>query len=293
MIESVAVTSIVLSGIPAGGATVNDAARPGAAVAGLMLAVAVLCWPAAPRVGPAGRRPRRPRVRPGVSPGRALVLLVVLAGMPVALVLAGAPGALAATMLACTGYLLGRRLVAERRRRRAVPDVLRGLRALNRELRAGADPVTAVAGAARAGRGAGAEVLGRLLVVMRAGTAVEPAASSVVDDESAAPVLDALCCGWVLSRRYGVAFGRVVSGIADQLSDEVVAEQARVAQLAGPRMSGYVLAGLPLMGLLLGAGMGVDPVQVLIGSAAGHLLLMVGVALICAGLLWSARIVGR
>jgi tight adherence protein B len=90
-----------------------------------------------------------------------------------------------------------------------------------------------------------------------------------------------------------VAFGRVVSGIADELSDEVAGEQARAAQLAGPRMSGYVMAGLPLMGLLLGAGMGVNPVGVLLGSAAGHLLLVVGVALMCAGLLWSARIAGR
>jgi tight adherence protein B len=58
-------------------------------------------------------------------------------------------------------------------------------------------------------------------------------------------------------------------------------------------MSGYVMAGLPLMGILLGAGMGVNPVGVLLGSTAGHLLLLVGVALMCAGLLWSARIVGR
>jgi tight adherence protein B len=53
------------------------------------------------------------------------------------------------------------------------------------------------------------------------------------------------------------------------------------------------MAALPLMGILLGAGMGVNPVAVLLGSPLGNLLLVVGVALMCAGLLWSARIVGR
>uniref|UniRef100_UPI003B3BC391 type II secretion system F family protein n=1 Tax=Nakamurella sp. TaxID=1869182 RepID=UPI003B3BC391 len=247
---------------------------------------------AAPRTGPVGRRRRRRGVRPRGSPARLVVVLVAAVGVPAALVLAGPAAAPAAAMLGGTGYLLGRRLVAERRRRRALPEVLRGLRALTRELRAGADPVTAVDGAARAGHGAGAEVLGRLLVVMRAGSGAGPV-DATAEGGPAGRVLDALCSGWVLSREHGVAFGRVVSGIADQLSDEVAAEQERMSQLAGPRMSGYVMAGLPLMGLLLGAGMGVDPVQVLTGSEAGRLLLLVGVALMCGGLLWSARIVGR
>lgn len=282
-----------VAGLPAGGVMELAGDRPAAALAGLVLAAALLCWPAAPRTGPVGGRGRRGLVPPRRAPGRVLVVLIAAGGVPVAVLLAGPAGALAAIMLGGTGYLLGRRLMAERRRRRALPEVLRGLRALNRELRAGADPLTAVTGAARAGPGAGAEVLGRLLVVMRAGTATEPASASAAADGPAGQVFDALCCGWVLSRRHGVAFGRVVSGIADHLSDEVAAEQERAAQLAGPRMSGYVMAGLPLMGVLLGAGMGVDPVQVLIGSDAGRLLLMVGVALMCAGLLWSARIVGR
>jgi tight adherence protein B len=58
-------------------------------------------------------------------------------------------------------------------------------------------------------------------------------------------------------------------------------------------MSGYVMAVLPLMGLALGVGMGADPVGVLLGTPVGNILLLVGVALTCAGLLWSARIVNR
>ncbi|WP_395729146.1 type II secretion system F family protein [Nakamurella sp.] len=215
---------------------------------------------------------------------------VAAAALLAAAALAGPAGVVTATMLGATGLLLGRGLLAERRRRRALPDVLRGLRMLNRELRAGADPLAAVDGAGRACRGAGAQVLGRLAVLMQSGSDGD-STDPVAEPEDR--VLDVLRSGWLLSRRHGVAFGRVVSGIADELSDEVAGEQARAAQLAGPRMSGYVMAGLPLMGLLLGAGMGVNPVGVLLDSAAGHFLLVVGVALMCGGLLWSARIVGR
>lgn len=227
---------------------------------------------------------------PGASWGRVAAALLGFTAVSAAGALAGIAGVLTATMLGATSFLLGRRLLAEQRRRRALPDILRGLRTLNRELRAGADPLIAVDGAGRACRGAGARVLGRLAVLMRSGSDNEPTGGGAEPEDRA---LDVLRSGWLLSRRHGVAFGRVVSGIADELSDEVTGEQARAAQLAGPRLSGYVMAGLPLMGLLLGAGMGVDPVGVLLGSAAGHLLLMVGVALMCAGLLWSARIVGR
>lgn len=225
------------------------------------------------------------------SLGAVVGALAAASMLLLAAAVSGPAGMLATAILGATGLLLGRRLRAEQRRRRALPDILRGLRTLNRELRAGADPVAAVTGAGRACRGAGAQVLGQLAALMRSGGAGVDAVG-----ESAEPtdrVLDLLRSGWLLSRQHGVAFGRVVSGIADELSAEVAAEQERVAQLAGPRMSGYVMAGLPVMGMLLGAGMGVNPVGVLLGSTIGHLLLLVGVALMCAGLLWSARIVGR
>lgn len=279
--------------IPAG--TISEAfVGTGPVVAGGLLAAAALCWPSPARPTP------RPRGRPRPVAGRTSPTRIVgaLAGTIVVLAAtarAGPAGFLAAAMLGTTGLLLGRRLLAERRRRRALPDILRGLHTLNRELRAGADPVTAVDGARRSCRGAGADVLGRLAVLMRAGGAQEPPPDRFEGwaGDPSNRTLAVLTSGWLLSRRHGVAFGRVVSGIADELSDGLVADQERAAQLAGPRMSGYVMAGLPLMGVLLGTGMGVDPVEVLLGSAAGRVLLVVGVALMCCGLLWSARIVGR
>jgi tight adherence protein B len=65
----------------------------------------------------------------------------------------------------------------------------------------------------------------------------------------------------------------------------------QAAEVAGPRLSGYLLAALPVLGLLLGTGMGADPVAVLVSTGLGQVLLVVGVGLSCAGLRWIARIV--
>ena len=74
---------------------------------------------------------------------------------------------------------------------------------------------------------------------------------------------------------------------------KLAADERRAGEVAGPRVSGYVMALLPALGLALGIGMGADPVQVLVGSPIGAVLLLVGVSLSCIGLLWSARIVRR
>jgi tight adherence protein B len=66
---------------------------------------------------------------------------------------------------------------------------------------------------------------------------------------------------------------------------------ARVsAGMAGARATAAVLAGLPAVGLLLGQLIGADPVGFLLGGGAGDWLLVVGVTLACAGLMWSDRI---
>jgi tight adherence protein B len=52
-----------------------------------------------------------------------------------------------------------------------------------------------------------------------------------------------------------------------------------------------MLAGLPVLGLLLGTALGADPLHVVLHSAAGLGCLVVGVVLEGAGLWWALRIV--
>jgi tight adherence protein B len=63
--------------------------------------------------------------------------------------------------------------------------------------------------------------------------------------------------------------------------------------MAGPRSSALALSLLPAVGIALGTAMGADPLAVFTGTALGQLLLVAGVALLCAGVGWSNRITTR
>jgi tight adherence protein B len=54
-----------------------------------------------------------------------------------------------------------------------------------------------------------------------------------------------------------------------------------------------VLAGLPVLGLLMGSGVGARPWSVLTTTAAGQVLLVVGVLLELAGIAWTGRLARR
>jgi tight adherence protein B len=173
---------------------------------------------------------------------------------------------------------------------------------LTRELRAGAEPAAAAGNAGTAAKGDGAIVLVALAELARSDDrsasvpllgAVGIAGSLASGVPPAVQVAARLRSGWLLTRRHGVAFTPLIDALAADLAEQISADGERSGEVAGPRMSGYVMALLPLLGLALGAGMGADPVQVLLASALGNILLLVGVSLTCAGLLWSDRIVRR
>lgn len=296
-----------------------------------MLAVAALCWPTGPGRRPAagntgvariarsiadvaggeppgfvaGRGPSRGLGRArapakmGQVPAGLLRPLAIVAGCCIAAAtffLAGPAALIAALMVLGTTWLLVRQLLAERRRRRALVDILAALRILVRELQAGAEPGLAAANGTAVASRDGALVLAELAQLTRtegrsavAGSA--RAGDAIAADSTRGQVVARLRAGWLLTRWYGLAFSPLVLALVQDLSEQQVARTERAGQVAGPRTSGFVMAGLPLLGLALGAGMGADPWRVLIGSAVGNLLLVVGVCLTCAGLLWSARIV--
>jgi tight adherence protein B len=129
-------------------------------------------------------------------------------------------------------------------------------------------------------------------VVVGRGIGLETVTAGPVQPEDAqAQVLARLADGWQLSARHGVQWAALIDTVAADLADRQRAEAVRNAQVAGPRVSGYVLAVMPALGILLGAGMGADPVHVLLGTAAGSVLLLVGSTLTCLGLAWTAAIV--
>jgi tight adherence protein B len=96
-----------------------------------------------------------------------------------------------------------------------------------------------------------------------------------------------------LSERTGCSLAAVVAAVEDDLRARRRQRQELRSVTAGPRASAALLAGLPLLALAMGSGIGADPWAVLTTTGAGQLLLVLGVALEGVGLAWSARLVRR
>lgn len=89
----------------------------------------------------------------------------------------------------------------------------------------------------------------------------------------------------------GCPLAEVLTRFAAQLEAEDDAEAARQTALAGPRATVRLLTWLPFLGVGLGMLLGVDPVEVLLGTPFGAAALAAGLALTAAGRIWSARLV--
>lgn len=269
--------------------------------AALVLAAALGCWPASPARG----RLARLSVAGTGSPGRVARLLRWLAVEPrraatiVATsalsggLLAGPGGALASVIVTAVGYHRWRTSAARRRQSGEVAAMLDAIGVLSAELRAGAHP----AGAAAAAAGGGA-VVHRVLGSVAAGAQLGAEVPALLERHAAnepaiADELRRLAAAWALAERHGAALAELMEAARADLEARVRMGGQVSAQLAGPRSSAAVLAGLPVLGILLGQGIGANPWHVLTSTPAGQVLLVAGTGLAAAGMLWSGRITGR
>lgn len=261
----------------------------------LVLAAGVLAWPAV------GGRHRLPGLaahgssRVPWAVGRYLVArpvppVAVLSAGLLGWVLIGPGGALAAAMVAGTAIARWR---SRRRRCRGAAQVgglVDAVGLLVAELRAGAHPASAIDAAAAEATPDVAPVLGAAASAARLGADV-PAVLRRHDEPALHPWLVRLADAWALAQRHGVPLAGLVEAVRCDAEQRIRFAADLDARLAGPRASAAVLAGLPVLGLLLGQAVGADPWQVLAGTAAGQLLLVLGAALGCTGVAWSGRIV--
>jgi tight adherence protein B len=107
------------------------------------------------------------------------------------------------------------------------------------------------------------------------------------------PALTRLATAWRLAQRHGLPLADVLDAVRRDLEQRARFTRQVLARMAGPRSSALALSLLPVLGIALGAATGANPLAVLTGSAFGQALLVVGVALLCAGMTWSARITDR
>ncbi|MBP2321430.1 tight adherence protein B [Kibdelosporangium banguiense] len=249
----------------------------------LFVAGALLVWPS----GAASRRlaelvgvPRRAwRV-----PKPTTVLVALGSGLSGGL-LFGVGGAIAGVL---AGVVAWKRWRARQRLRQSVASVAElaeTLRSFVAELRAGAQPVVAAESVAEDAPPAGAEAMQTIASAARAGGDAEQATRE--------PLVAEVVHAWVLAQRHGLPLADVLAAVAKDLDQRVRFARQTHAKMAGPRASAAVLAGLPVLGIVLGEAVGANPLRVLAFTGIGQIVLVLGVALVCAGVIWCARLTQR
>lgn len=262
----------------AGPITETDGAALGAAVAA---GLSVHLW--------LGRR--APVSSLSRSPRPAAVLVVGLAGA----------GALATTalhgahlVLALIGLMVVAAIGREVRRRREVvaadrraEAVLVACEGLAADLRAGQPPVTALASAVEDW-----PELAPVAAAARLGADV-PSAFRSLAAEPGADQLRLVAAAWQVSHRSGAGLAGALALAADRVRADRATARVVATELASAQATARLLAVLPLAVLLLGNGLGGDPVGFLLGTPAGLVCLAAGLSLEYAGLVWLGRIADR
>lgn len=256
-------------------------------VAALALAVAVLTAPTPARLrAPVLRRASTPRRRRSGS------LYAVIACSAVGA--AHTPTAAAALGLLLATLGVRRRLNRARRRRNAEATALQdALDVLVGELRVGAHPVAAMTVAGHEAHGRIAESLNGVAARAVLGADV-PAGLRAEGRRSPSPGhWDRLAVCWHLAQTHGLAIAALMRAAQRDIAERERFRGRVEAGMAGARATAVILAGLPLLGVLLGHAIGAEPLGFLLSDGAGGWLLLVGTAFVCAGLLWSDRITAQ
>lgn len=257
--------------------------------AALSLALALLVVPYRSRrrlEGLALRAPLPGRVRVAGAWGGWVV--AVVAGL-----LAPIGAVLAVTIVGAT-VLLRRRQSGARRRRGAESTALQSaLEVLVGELRVGAHPVAAFDIAAAEIAGPVADSLRAVSARARLGADVGEGLRCVAQGSLVPAHWERLAVCWQLAETYGLAIGTLMHTAHRDIVERERFSMRAEAGMAGARTTAAVLAGLPVLGIGLGQLIGADPLTFLFSAGAGGWLLVIGVTLKCAGLLWTDRITRR
>lgn len=253
--------------------------------------LAVLLWPrsrsqvrARSLITSKSRRPGRV-----LSPARIGFVSAPLA----ALLFAGVWAAIAAGMASAMANTL---LTSRRRDDESAAEqgrLLAALEVMIAELRVGAHPAHACRQAADdcSGSAATAEML--QMMAGRAALGGDVAGGIEATGGRQQESWQRVAVAWRTAEEYGLPMAELLASVrADLLARHRFRERTKAA-LAGAKATALVLALLPLLGIGLGQAMGAKPFAVLLGGGLGGMLLVIGVGLVCAGLLWSRHIVDK
>ncbi|QUG99725.1 type II secretion system F family protein [Saccharopolyspora erythraea] len=255
-----------------------------------LLALSLLCWPDLRAQRRLCALTSTTAGKPGAAAVRAARIGWIPATAALGALLAGVGGLFAAVALA----VLGRRYVRSRRSFRAgverSAELSGGIRLLVAGLRAGAHPAVAAEGAAEDSAPAISGVFRDLASAAKLGGDVPTVLDNGGHPAELRQPLARLGRAWRLAERHGVALADLLDAVRRDVDHRVAFVRDLESKMAGPRATAAMLAGLPLLGLLLGEAVGAAPLSVLTGQAFGQAVLVVGVGLLCAGLFWTLRL---
>ncbi len=183
----------------------------------------------------------------------------------------------------------GGSLVSARRFRhpRTEPEVLGLLDGLAAELSAGQPPRTALLRAAEALRSSPCPLAVRAIAV---GADIADAMRRDALVPGAGDLRSLAAC-WEVAEYSGSGLATAVAHLAEAVRTSVALRGERAAEVSAARASARVLAGLPVLGLLLGQWLGADPLGWLLGGWTGLGVLAVGIALQAGGSMWLRTLV--
>jgi tight adherence protein B len=261
----------------------------GLQLSALLLSLALLASPSSPRPRLAAAAPDRQRFTFNLR------LVGALGGFGCALAALVLP---LTTILATAfvGATLSLRFRRRRRSRRGTEEgraLEGGLDVLVGELRVGAHPVRAFDLAADETDGPVSAALRTVAARARMGADVTAGLRAAAGQSALPAHWERLAVCWQLASDHGLAIATLMRTAQRDIAERQRFSAKVTSALAGARATAAILAGLPMLGLLLGQLIGARPLHFLFGQRAGGWLLVVGVALVCGGLLWSDRITDR
>lgn len=261
----------------------------GLAVAALLLSLALAMVPSSPRrrLLPWARVPRRIMID-GRGVGRISVGAIVAAAvfLPLTTILA----------VAVVSATAGLRYRRRRRIQRALDEgrtLETALDVLVGELRVGSHPVRAFCVAADETVGAVAVSLRAVAARARLGADVTAGLRAAARSSALPAHWDRLAVCWQLASDHGMAIGTLMRAAQRDIAERQRFSARVSSSMAGARATAAILAGLPVLGVLLGQLIGARPLSFLLNGHTGGWLLVVGSTLACGGLLWSDRITDR
>ena len=98
---------------------------------------------------------------------------------------------------------------------------------------------------------------------------------------------------WQVCENNGAALSPALNQFAQQLRTEKELRQELSSSMSGAKLSAWVLAGLPLLGIVLAGFLGVNSLKWLSNSSIGNFNIIAAIVLETTGIIWVTKITSR